>query len=122
MAVLALTSNSAFDGVIKKVNKIKPVQEDSLTLKDTRDILHSVIIAPKAYNLVKDITKDVVDPLPKVFGFNPISDYIPDEAKHYSNMADEYAADYGNIALDKFNYGFNTIIEKPIEYIKSADN
>ena len=109
----------------KKVKELKPIQEDSLILKDVkdaRDFLHAVIIAPKAYGLVKDIAKDVIDPLPKALGFSNISDYLPNEAKHCSNMADEYAVDYGNIALSKFNDGFNTIIEKPVKYIKLIDN
>ena len=71
-----------------KINKLKAVQENSFTLKDTRDVLHSLIVMPQAYSVTKSIAKEVINPFPKVFGFNPISDYISKEDQNGCEVFD----------------------------------
>ncbi len=107
---------------VEDTSKVTPVNEDSFTLKDTRDVLHGAIVMPQAYSLTKSIAKEVVDPFPKAFGFNHnISEYISEEDKQLASNIDEVAISIGNRVSDIFNYGFNTLTGKPIEFIKAAD-
>ncbi|WHA04770.1 hypothetical protein N3Z17_06000 [Candidatus Bandiella numerosa] len=119
-----------------KVNQLKAVQEDSFTLKDTRDVLHGLIIMPQAYSVTKSIAKEVINPFPNVFGLGNISDYIPQEDQDRCEVLDASIVDLGSRALEVFNYAFDAMIGKLdinnmfynfsiktlMPYIKDVDN
>ena len=119
-----------------KVNQLKAVQEDSFTLKDTRDVRHGLIIMPQAYSVTKSIAKEVINPFPNVCGLGNISDYIPQEDQDRCEVLDASIVDLGSRALEVFNYAFDAMIGKLdinnmfynfsiktlMPYIKDVDN
>ena len=84
-----------------KVNELKALQEDSFTLKDTRDVLHGLIVMPQAYSVTKSIAKEAINPFPKVFGLGNISDYIPKEDQDRCGVLDASIVDLGGKRSNK---------------------